>query len=64
MTEQEFKGTIELSINSEWAKGEFLEAHDLEEEDFKDREIIKKALENEIMAWLECLNIFVDLEIK
>ena len=57
-----FKGTIEIDID-ETVKGEFIEAHDLEEEDFNNHDKIKGAILNEIYSWLECMNIGVDVNL-
>ena len=57
-----FKGTIDIDID-ETVKGEFFEAHDLNEEDFNNHEKIKGAILNEIYSWLECMNIGVDVNL-
>jgi len=64
MTLQKFTGTIEVWIDSDIIKGEFLESHNLNENDFNDRNKIKSAIENEVYSWLECMNIDLDLELK
>ena len=64
MSSQKFTGTIDIWIDSDIVKGEFLEGHDLEEKDFSDRDRIKTAIENEVYSWLECMNIDIDLNLK
>ena len=58
-----FKGTIDIDID-ETVKGEFIEAHDLNEDDFNNPEKIKGAILNEIYSWLECMNIGVSVNLK
>jgi len=57
-----FKGTIEIDIDDS-VKGEFIEAHDLNEDDFNNPKKIKGAILNEIYSWLECMNIGVDVNL-
>ena len=45
-------------------KGEFLDAHDLEENDYNNVDKVKPALVSEVYSWLECMNIGVDLKLE
>jgi|TARA_R100001463_G_scaffold106543_1_gene161187 hypothetical protein len=59
-----FKGELTLYFDDESVKGEFLDSHDLDENERKDKARIKAALTDEVYSWLECMNIGVKLELK
>jgi len=59
-----FKGELTLYFDGDDVKGEFLEAHDLDENDYNNVDKVKPALINEVYSWLECMNIGVDLKLK
>ena len=59
-----FKGELTLYFDDESVKGEFLESHDLDENDLNNKARIKAALTDEVYSWLECMNIGVKLELK
>lgn len=59
-----FKGELTLYFDGDDVKGEFLEAHDLEENDYNNVDKVKPALVSEVYSWLECMNIGVDLKLE
>tara|TARA_R100001082_G_scaffold109385_2_gene86465 strand:+ start:983 stop:1180 length:198 start_codon:yes stop_codon:yes gene_type:complete len=59
-----FKGELTLYFDGDDVKGEFLEAHDLDEKDYSDVNKVKPALISEVYSWLECMNIGVDLKLE
>ena len=59
-----FKGELTLYFEGDDVKGEFLEAHDLEENDYNNVDKVKPALISEVYSWLECMNIGVDLKLE
>jgi hypothetical protein len=59
-----FKGELTLYFDGDDVKGEFLDAHDLDEEDYNNVDKVKPALVSEVYSWLECMNIGVDLKLE
>ena len=59
-----FKGELTLYFDGDDVKGEFLDAHDLEENDYNNVDKVKPALVSEVYSWLECMNIGVDLKLE
>ena len=59
-----FKGELTLYFDGDDVKGEFLDAHDLEEKDYSNVDKVKPALISEVYSWLECMNIGVDLKLE
>jgi hypothetical protein len=59
-----FKGELTLYFDGDDVKGEFLDAHDLEENDYNNVDKVKPALISEVYSWLECMNIGVDLKLE
>jgi len=59
-----FKGELTLYFDGDDVKGEFLDAHDLDEKDYSDVDKVKPALISEVYSWLECMNIGVDLKLE
>ena len=59
-----FKGELTLYFDGDDVKGEFLDAHDLDEKDYSNVDKVKPALISEVYSWLECMNIGVDLKLE